>query len=170
MSHDGETWRRLYTAMARLVSLAKATRFLGRCRHLTTAPRSLIAWPAILKPVAPGTKKNPATFLCDLRRAMLCFLEATLFVAISSVGGGESVTCRASFTSPHFNVKICRYLSSLDDQVFQSFDRSQEFTCRQTLASAQGRDNQPLVSSAMRLDKSLTVLLLKQTCACACCD
>ena len=83
LSHDGETWRRLYTAMARLVSLAKAARDLGRCRHCRCAPL-VIAWPAL------ETKKNPATFHSDLRRAMLS-LKATFFVAISSLGGGESM-------------------------------------------------------------------------------
>jgi hypothetical protein len=39
LSHENEAWRRLYTAMACLVDLAKTTRFLGRCRH-STAPRS----------------------------------------------------------------------------------------------------------------------------------
>ena len=61
--------------------LATKTRFLGRCRHLLRPAR--LAWHE------PGTKKNPATFHLDMCRAMLW--EATLFVAISSLRGGESM-------------------------------------------------------------------------------
>ena len=73
--------------MARLVSLAKAARDLGRCRHCRCAPL-VIAWPgdfAILE-----QRRTPPPSLSDLRRAMLS-LQATLFVAISSLRGGESM-------------------------------------------------------------------------------
>lgn len=73
--------------MARLVSLAKATRFLGRCRHSATAPRSLIAWLAIL---LEQRRTPPPSFLISAG-LMLC--DATLLVAISATGGGESMFC-----------------------------------------------------------------------------
>lgn len=110
MSHDGETWRWLYTAMARLVSLAKATWDLGRCRHCRCAPL-VIAWPGF------SNKEEPRHLLS----VGLCFhskprfLWRSLHCVLAKV-----CRCIASITSLQASIKMCPCEAHLHDRGFPS--------------------------------------------------
>ena len=86
-------------------------------------------------------------------------LEATLFVAISSGRGGESMYME-SFV--HFALIQCRimsmYMLTQQSRVSNTGSES-NLTCTQALALAQEKDNLPLVNSAMRFGTCLTAAI-----------